>query len=260
MYRLYIDEVGTDDLTHAHEENNRYLSLTGVAMTLTAARDSLAPALNSIKIDIFDHDPDEPLIFHRTDIVQRKRAFGALNNPETRARFDARVFEIIEGHDYVVISALLDKLGMMNQPHWANQHPYHYLMEIIVEKYTQFLERKNDVGDIMPEGRKGKKDDALQRAFDEVVARGTRYVGSDRMQARLSSKTLKVRYKPNNIAGLQLCDLVAHPSHMFIRERMRHQINMGDFCLRVRRALIASKYDRSERRGQIVGYGCKWLP
>lgn len=44
MYRLYIDEVGTDDMIHLEEDNHRYLSLTGVAMEVNHARDHLAPA------------------------------------------------------------------------------------------------------------------------------------------------------------------------------------------------------------------------
>lgn len=49
MYRLYVDEVGTDDLTHLDDDNNRYLSLTGVAMKITVARDDLGPRLDAIK-------------------------------------------------------------------------------------------------------------------------------------------------------------------------------------------------------------------
>lgn len=259
MYRLYVDEVGTDDITHVDDDNNRYLSLTGVAMKVTDARDDLIPKFDWIKVNIFNHDPDEPLIFHRTDIVQRKRAFGVLNNDATRALFDQRLMDAMTSSTYKVITAFIDKRGMINQPHWSNQHPYHYLMEILVEKFTQFLERKHDVGDIMPEGRKGKKDDLLQKAFENVLDKGTHYVSSARIKARIT-RNLKIRYKPNNIAGLQLSDLLAHPSHMDVRHRMQHAVTLGDFCLRVSDLLTQHKYDRSPFNGKIMGYGLKWLP
>ncbi|GAB2186577.1 DUF3800 domain-containing protein [Roseibium sp. LAB1] len=259
MYRLYLDEVGTDDIGHVDEDNHRYLSLTGVAMSIVDARDDLAPKFDWIKANVFDHDPDEPLIFHRSDIVKRKRAFGVLNNHQKRDLFDRSIERALLGTPYTVISVLIDKRGMINQPHWRNQHPYHYLMEIMIEKYTQFLERMHDVGDIMPEGRKGKKDKALQTAFDEVLAKGTYYVSAARMQQCIASPTLKIRYKPDNIAGLQLCDLVAHPSHITIRDFMNHNVSAGPFCAAVRDLLIRHKYDRSPS-GQIRGYGYKWLP
>ncbi len=259
MYRLYVDEVGSDDCTNLEQDNNRYLSLTGIAMKLRDARDDLAPRFDRIKIDIFDHDIDDPIVFHRTDIVQRKRAFGCLNNDDKRAAFDDSIFDAIQNVDYTVITAFIDKLGMTQQAHWSNQHPYHYLMEILVEKYAQFLKRRDDIGDIMPEGRKGKKDDALQKAFTSVIENGTRFVSGDFMGKYLSSKLLKIRYKPQNVAGLQLCDLIAHPSHMFVRERLNHQINMGDFCKKVKPILSMRKYDRSAY-GTIKGYGYKHLP
>jgi len=259
MYRLYVDEVGTDDLTHVEDDNNRYLSLTGVAMRVTEARDGLSPKFDWIKAKVFDHDPDCPLIFHRTDIVQRKRAFGALNDPAKCDLFDRSLFRAIQSTSFTVITAFIDKRGMMNQPRWENQHPYHYLMEILVEKYTQLLERRKDVGDIMPEGRKGKKDAELQAAFESVLNRGTYYVGASRMKASIPHKNLKIRYKPNNVAGLQLCDLLAHPSHMYIRSLLKHPVEIGPFARRIRDALVESKYDRSST-DRIVGYGLKWLP
>lgn len=60
MYRLYVDEVGTDALTNLQEDNHRFLSLTGVAMAVTDARDNLEPKLNMIKAELFNHDPDAP--------------------------------------------------------------------------------------------------------------------------------------------------------------------------------------------------------
>lgn len=32
LYRIYIDEVGNHDLTHADDPNQRFLSLTGVIL------------------------------------------------------------------------------------------------------------------------------------------------------------------------------------------------------------------------------------
>lgn len=228
-------------------------------MKITCARDELEPKFNWIKREIFNHDPDDPLIFHRSDIVKRKRAFGVLNDPHKSKRFDTAIYRAMSGTDYSVITAVVDKKGMVNQPNWKNQHPYHYLMEIMVEKYTQFLERKNSVGDIMPEGRKGKKDDLLQRSFEDVLQNGTYFISRERLSKRIHSKTLKVRYKPNNIAGLQLADLLAHPSLMHLRHIKGHDVSLGPFACIVRDLLVKAKYDRSNY-GIISGYGTKWFP
>ena len=111
----------------------------------------------------------------------------------------------------------------------------------------------------MPEGRKGKKDSALESAFLEVC-QGTWYVKRPRIEERLTTtKTLKFRYKRDNIAGQQLCDLIAHPSHMYIRQRQKHPVQPGPFCNQVINLLVTQKYDRSSS-GQISGYGIKYFP
>lgn len=259
MYRLYIDEVGTDDVQSVSADNERYLSLTGIAMRISEARDTLAPRFAALKASIFEHDPDEPIILHRKKIVKTSGPFACLRNADLRGRFDEQVFDAMSACQYSVITALIDKRAMLGKASWQNKEPYHYLMEVLVEKYVQFLERKNDIGDIMPEGRLGKKDEKLQEAFIRTKSRGTYYVPQARMQARIPSSNLKFRYKRDNVAGLQLADLLAHPSHMIIRDRMGHAVQLGEFCQRVATLLRQEKYDRSGS-GTIVGYGMKWLP
>lgn len=259
MYRLYVDEVGTDDVTAVETDSERYLSLTGIAMKLDQARDHLAPRFASIKGDIFDHDPDDPLIFHRKKIVKLSGDYHCLRDQEKHAAFDAAILSAMTECEYHVITALIDKKAMLKQWRWENKEPYHYLMEVIVEKYAQFLKRKGDIGDIMPEGRKGDKDRRLQDAFERVKRSGTYYAAKSMLDRRIPSNNLKFRYKRDNVAGLQLADLLAHPSHMLIREMMGHSVHLGAFCLKVKSVLMDHKYDRGWQ-GKIVGYGAKWLP
>jgi len=260
MYRLYVDEVGTDDMTNLDDDNHRYLSLTGVAMEVRHARDELTPKCDWIKANVFDQDPDDPIIFHRYDIRGKRKQFCVLRDPKKLDLFDRAIMRVLSGTEYKVITALVDKKALAAKEEWRNKHPYHFLMEILIEKYVQLLERKQSSGDVMPEGRKGKKDTALKKAFLDVCDSGTYYVSKDRFSARLTTiKNLKFRYKRDNIAGQQLCDLLAHPSHMYIRERQAHDVNIGAFGRRIVALLEQSKYDRSGT-GQISGYGYKYFP
>jgi hypothetical protein len=259
MYRLYIDEVGADGLTNLDKDKHRYLSLTGIAMRVEHARDYLEPTLNKIKAEIFDHDPDSPLILHRKEIMGFKGPYQRLRDKDVCAAFDKAILATFEGADYAVITALIDKAWMLKQYHWANRHPYHYLMEIVVEKYVQFLERRHDIGDLMPESRQDK-DVLLQSAYNGVRAKGTSFVNPQRIASALRGDKLKFRRKEHNVAGLQLCDLLAHPSHMYTRYLMRHEVNLGQFSTKVCGILIDTKYDRSPWNGKIVGYGIKHLP
>lgn len=42
-YRLYVDEVGNDDITNTHNEQHRYLGLAGIIMRQEYVRDEVTP-------------------------------------------------------------------------------------------------------------------------------------------------------------------------------------------------------------------------
>lgn len=215
--------------------------------------------MNWIKANVFGHDPDSPLVFHRKDILGFKGPYECLRDQEKCARFDKAILRLFEVTEYATITALIDKKWMLQQEHWERNHPYHYLMDILVEKYVQFLERKQDIGDIMPESRQDK-DALLQSAYEAVRAKGSDFVSSDRIASAIRAKHLKFRTKKDNIAGLQLCDLIAHPSHIFVRGKMGHDVSLGTFATKVADILWRLKYDRSPYNGKIIGYGIKHLP
>lgn len=259
MFRLYVDEVGTDGLTHLEKDKHRFLSLTGVAMRVSHARDHLCRNMDWIKANVFEHDPDAPIVLHRKEIMGLKGPYEILKHQEKRDLFDRAIMRLFGSTEYKVITALIDKNWMVKQGHWAKTHPYHYLMEILVEKYAQFLERQGEIGDIMPESRQGK-DRLLQGACDAVRKNGTDYVSSARIQSAIRARQLKFRTKKENISGLQLCDLLAHPSHIYTRSLMGHDVTLGPFSAQVSEILVRDKYDRSQKSGKIIGYGIKHLP
>jgi len=242
-----------------NDDNFRYLSLTGMIMKVNHARDYLVPAFDRIKADVLNQDPDAPICFHRVDIRNCRGPFESLSNANTREEFDRRILQVMSDADFRVITALIDKQWMTTQTHWEQTHPYHFLMEIIVEKYAHFLRRMNSVGDIMPEARGNDQDGALQREFYRYRLMGTRFADHSLTRTRIPSSNLKFRTKKNNIAGLQLCDLIAHPSHFTIRQNLRHPVHLGQFCEKVSEILIRQKYDRSYY-GDVRGYGFKHLP
>lgn len=49
LYRIYIDETGNHDLTHADDPNQRYLALTGVLIESQYNTSVFQPELDAIK-------------------------------------------------------------------------------------------------------------------------------------------------------------------------------------------------------------------
>ena len=71
-FRIYIDEVGNSDLKSSSDPNHRFLSLTGVNFDLKYVLEILNPEIEDLKKKYFDAHPDEALILHRKEIVNKK--------------------------------------------------------------------------------------------------------------------------------------------------------------------------------------------
>jgi hypothetical protein len=105
MHRLYVDETGNADMRASADPNHRYLSLTGIIMDIEHVRNVATPGMNAIKREILHEDPDEPIVFHRKDIMNRNRPFHLLRDPDTAARFDAALLRYLADCRYTVITA-----------------------------------------------------------------------------------------------------------------------------------------------------------
>jgi len=96
----------------------------------------------------------------------------------------------------------------------------------------------------MAESRGGKEDRRLKDSFSRLWEQGTDYVEPKEFQEVLTSKKLKLKNKSNNIAGLQLADLVAHPSrNEILVEQGIFQKKLAPFAQKVCE-ILSVKYDQ----------------
>jgi hypothetical protein len=211
-YRIYIDETGNSDLKASDTPLHRFLSLTGVVVSLDHARGFLYPRLEALKSHFFDHHPDDPVILHRTEMVKKRGAFLALKDPEICKLVDEELLSVLRESEYAVITVCIDKQKHLETYRDWRYDPYHYCLEVMMERYLFCLESVNSVGDVMAESRGGKEDMRLKKVFTELYGKGTDFVKPERFHKKFSSKQLKVKPKGSNVSGLQLADLLAHPS------------------------------------------------
>ena len=254
-HRIYIDEVGNPDLESTDNPNHRFLSLTGIIIDLAHVEAVLHPQMEDLKSRYFGAHPDDPIIFHRKEMVNARPPFEALKDPEVLLRFDEELLGLMRSWDYTVISVCLDKKKHKETYRTWRYDPYHYCLAVLLERFVFFLNRANSHGDAMAESRGGKEDLRLKDSFTRLWEQGTEFVAPEQFQKALTSKQLKVKIKANNIAGLQLADLIAHPSR---NEILSGQGLLGrppaPFAARVIE-ILQGKYDRQE--GRI--YGKKFL-
>lgn len=211
-YRMYVDEVGNSDLDSSSNPLHRFLSLTGVIIDLNYVSKTLYPEMEKLKADYFNSHPDDPIILHRKEILNGKHPFEVLRDEKIRKKFDKNILKYLSNWEYSVISVCLDKKSHKDTYQIWRFDPYHYCLALLLERYMFFLDQHHAKGDVMAESRGGKEDMRLKKSFLNLWNEGTEYISPQRLHNVLTSKQLKVKPKANNISGLQLADLIAHPS------------------------------------------------
>src|SRR5712691_9673111 len=228
-YRLYVDEVGNSDLGASRDPNHRYLSLTGVILALDYVDTTVFPAIENLKRQYFGSHPDDPVILHRKELLNGKYPFESLRDNALRRDFDRDLLNMLQSLAYTVITVVVDKMEHQNRYQVWRFDPYHYCLTVLVERYVLWLQARNTVGDVMAESRGGKEDRRLKDSYERVYDSGSAFVARQEFAAHLSSRQLKVKSKSNNIAGLQLADLIAHPSYKATLARQTGQNLAANF-------------------------------
>ncbi len=205
-YRLYVDEVGNSDLESSDNPNHRFLSLTGIILDLTHVQHVVHPQMEAFKTKYFQSHPDDPVIFHRKEMINAKPPFECLRDPNIKDQFNEELLRYMKSWDYTVLTVCLDKKNHKETYTTWRYDPYHYCLAVLLERYFFFLNRLGSVGDVMAESRGGKEDRRLKTSFHRLWEKGTEYRTPEEFQKVLTSCHLKVKSKSNNVSGLQLAD------------------------------------------------------
>lgn len=254
-YRLYVDESGDHTYHATSDPGKRYLGLLGVAIESEYYRSNFHPQLEALKQRHFPHSPDEPVLLHRKDIVNRRGPFWRLRDPDDEAAFDADLLAFLSAQSYVIIAVVIDKVAHFERYGSSAWHPYHYCLTAMLERYAGLLNFHNAEGDVMAESRGGTEDRQLSQAYLRVHAAGTFSHGLDFFQACLTTKNLKLKRKQANIAGLQVADLLAHPCRLdVLNDEGLLPTGLPPFAAQLA-SVIASKYNGRARQNRVSGYG-----
>ena len=259
-YRLYIDESGDHTYYKLEDPAKRYLGLTGIFIETEYYRTAFQPEMERLKQKHFPHNPDEPLILHREKIINHLGSFWRLRDPEREQAFNEDLLQFVKGQDYCVITVVIDKKTHIERYGAAAYHPYHYCLAALLERYSGFLNFYNAQGDVLAESRGGTEDLKLKRAYQLLYQHGTGYWRSESFQRALTSSEIKVKPKSANIAGLQLSDLLAHPSKQEILIEEQRIDDSGDNFGKQICQCIQAKYNQQVYQGRIRGYGKVFLP
>jgi len=284
LYRLYIDESGDhsygkkelqkwvmkfkedtlevpiDHYPELERDEKRYLGLTGCIIESEEYRNIFHPRIEQLKQKYFPHNPDEPVIFHRKDIINKHGPFWRLRDSNHEKAFNEDLASFLEEMKFTVITVVIDKKVHIERYHEFAYHPYHYSLGAMLERYCGFLHFYNGKGDVLAESRGGTEDRQLKEAYACIYSSGTQYRPPVFFQKVLTSKELKLKPKTANIAGIQLSDLLAYPlKQEILVENKRLPDTMTEVFGKKVCEIVRSKYNQQFYTGKVYGYGKVFL-
>jgi len=259
-YRLYLDESGDHVYRATSEIAHRFLCLLGCWFK-NPDYVQFHEALEVLKARHFHHHPDNPVILHREDIINARKAFKVLQDEKKRARFDAELLEIIEAAEFRVVAVVIDKASLRDEYGDTAAHPYHLGLGFMLQRFAGYLNHINRVGDVMAEARGGVEDLLLKGSYSRVYEQGIwRITSAGYFQSALSSRELKLREKKANISGLQLADILGHPTKMWALNRYDLiSEEPAPFAKRLMK-IVERKFNRHLYNNRLEGYGIVRYP
>lgn len=241
--------------------SERFLSLTGITAKKTSDERQITPEIERIKCDFFGHNPlERVIVLHRKEILRAEPPFEALRDLAVKTEWDKRILHLIGSLPYIANTVLIDKLEHSERYKVWLFNPYHYCLTALVERYVLWLDRHDLTGDVVAEARDKNPDKKLSKAFNYIYQNGTPFVSAKMIQARLTSRELKLEPKTSNLCGLQLVEMIGHPSYQAMKAECLKEEMTARFGKSIVDILKQSRYARHPDNGTIRGWGQKWLP
>ena len=257
-YRLYIDESGTHKYSNSNDIKERYLCLLGIVISAEHNQDYISPKWEELR-NIFTQDADFPPIFHYVDVISGQNGFSKLSNEDTKNSFNEKYLELLKEGDYIICCVVLDKKTHIEAYGTSAMHPYHYCLNVLLERYVKFLSSKNASGDVLAEARGKKEDELLRSEFSRFYDHGTSFLQSDVIKKRLTSNKLKLKTKEARICGLELADMLATPMKYLTLRKYKKIETLSDNFTKVVLETVFCKVRKNSYTGSTKGYGIKLI-
>jgi hypothetical protein len=240
---LFLDESGDHNLSAIDPQYPMFV-LGGVIMDKDYADDVLTAELNAFKQALFGRSD---IVLHSADITRNRNGFESLKSADFRARFYEALNLLMRRLKYSVVACAIRKDKHLSRYGVAALDPYLLSLNVLVERFCFDIGKVSGGGVIVAEKRDPTLDRQLDLAWLNLKIQGTQYLRANDIEDRILG--LNLRVKGDNIAGLQLADLVVSP----IGRYMLGKPEKEDW------RVVAEKFRRSPS-GRVDGYGLVVLP
>jgi hypothetical protein len=252
-YTLFLDETGDHTIGPSTDIGKKYLGIAGPFLH-RGAQVHLDEAINRLKTNHLPCTGATPVL-HRKEIMQCRGPFSCLGHQEKKAAFDAELVSLVGEVPFKLLAVVIDKGQHGLKKYRSLRHPYHYCLHALLERYCGYLNRADLIGHVVAEARGKEEDYLLRSVYKEVYLNGTSYLSQKIAQKTLFSSELEIRKKSENISGLQLADILAHPATRDVLFAYKRLDTLGSVFTEKMVSQLRSKYNRKFGSGTVNGYG-----
>jgi len=241
MKVMFLDESGDHSLEKIDGTYPVFV-LAGCIFDFTYYTTKVEPAVQALKQKHFSKDT---VILRSYDIRKQKNEFAPLVDKRKREAFYVDLNALLSTMQFTIIAATINKTAFKQQ--YADpDNPYHLCFRFILERSIMYLGRQKEQMMLRIESRETHNDRKLAQEY-ELFRAGNEKFSKTEIQAKLSD--LSFNQKSQNIAGMQIADLVAYPIGKWVMDSKRE-----NSAYEILKAKIHSK------DGKFLGYGLKTFP
>lgn len=245
MLILFLDESGDHNLGVIDPQYPLFV-LGGCIVDSAYHERIITPAFADYKGQLFGRDN---FILHTADIARRRGVFKKLTDATFREKFYESTNALMQVFDYQVVACVVEKEHHLHKYGLAAIDPYMLSLRILVERFVWEMKfrKVSEPGYIVAESRDETLDNQLRLAWIDLRTSGTSKCSATQIRQHISD--LHIRNKRENIAGLQLADLIVSPIGRWVLGKQPKQ----DW------EIIEGKL-RKDKQGRFMGYGLVVLP
>lgn len=243
MKVLFLDESGDHNLAVIDPQYPLFV-LGGIIVDKDYAEGELTREVNAFKQEMFGRTD---IVLHTADISRNRNGFERMQETPFREQFYKKLNALMRKLNYVVVACAIRKDEHLSRYGVAALDPYLLSLDVLVERLCFEVGDVPGGGVIVAEKREPTLDRQLDVAWLNLKIKGTRFLQAKAIEQRMLG--LNLRDKTENIAGLQLADLVVTP----IGRQALGKSLKEDW------RIVESKLRRGPK-GKYEGYGLVVLP
>lgn len=259
-YRMFIDDTGNVHSRTSNHPQSRFAGVVGIIFELDYLHTTFEPSFDKLKAKHFGlRDDGQTHVLHLRKMKKAEGPFGDLRDQEFRETWQRDCLRMYTLAAYTVIAVCVDKVAFYAaHPSWQGSI-YQLLVGNAIERYFYYLRLRRGTGDVLTEATNSDLDQEIKKLYRQFYSIGTDHIPGATLRTRLTSNEIKIKPKTDNLAGLQLADMLAATCFSHCRKIYAEGPDYDSFAMEVADLIEGHKFYR-DSKGDPHRYGRIWRP